>query len=238
MTHHVRRIDDPVQRKRPDRRWRRHDTMDAPKNSSAWGFSRLLRADPMHRTAADEIDFGAGLMQQDRALASTLPSPDNGDTFALEDIEAGVFGRMTHELRREAVELGRSVFLVAQAHGDDHALLNGQNPHPPTGGEIRCPWLRHAPLFGGRDRRDAGLEPLAVANQTRPTEIARSAANPFPRYTLPAKASSRDPGCARRATASEASCPWACFGAKSPSVRRKLAWLFWPPARCAATPSP
>src|SRR5947207_8706235 len=117
--------------------------------------------------ADDDLDVGAGLVQQDRGLDRALTRSDDRHAAAGEAPEIGVLAGVACELRRKAVELRGPPREFGDPRGDDDA--------------VALDWLivfkddaetgfipRHRYHLARVDLRDGvRLEPLAVRDEVR-----------------------------------------------------------------------
>ncbi len=179
---------EPTQRERPDRGGSRQRLAQSDEPLTLVRAAVVRRLAPEHIAAANELHVGAGLAQQRRQLAGTLPAPDHRDALAPPLVEAGVAGGVAHQCLRRPFERRRNGLLVGQAHGDHDApgtqrLAVLQDEAEPAAGLLDPEHLAVVEIGDGLLRK-----PFAVTDEL----LERNLLLPFERMLVP-KAIEREP---------------------------------------------
>ncbi len=117
--HQRRGLGEPVKRKWTDRAARHHDLAQRPSEIAVLHALLMIRSQPQHLAAADQIDLGAGFGQQRCGFASALTAPDDRHALGTKAVETDVLAGMAHQGRRQPVENRRPEFLALESHGND-----------------------------------------------------------------------------------------------------------------------
>src|SRR5208283_820173 len=122
IAHPARRLDQPVERKRPDLR-RRDQRVAKQRTYPLAQCAAFVRVSvPRELTPANDLDVGARLMQQRRRLAGALAAADDRNSAPAETIGVGVFAGMADQSARQPVEWRRPVLVMQEAGCHHYAL--------------------------------------------------------------------------------------------------------------------